>query len=205
MKKHLFLLSFALLLGFLAVWTFRLGPRKEMGEAQDAGQAGSYVPSMPAADVELAEGEPVPEQVAGGSESKILSLAGVEGPARDEEHRHSLGRWKARIAPSPLEWGEDARDLNFTLRMPDGQDLQLQFERMQIPGERQVIYSGRVEGSSYSQVIVSCYEDAVSGVIRLPSEGISWELRNGRDGSIELEKVDLEKLQDCSLCGVRER
>ncbi len=89
--------------------------------------------------------------------------------------------------------------------MPDGEDLHLQFDRAQMPGENQVIYSGQVEGSSYSQVIVSCYEYAVSGVIRLPAEGISWELRNGKDGSIEFEKVDLEKLRDCSLCGVRDR
>ncbi len=205
MKKLLCFLSFAAILVSLVLWQRSLDPQKDVWEERDIRSTHSDDSSTSVAHEDFAGRQPAPQQTAGHSDSRILSLAGLEGPTTDESHSHSLGRWKARMAPSPLEWGEDTRRLNFALKTPDGEDLHLRFDRAQMPGENQVIYSGKVEGSSFSQVIVSCYEDAVSGVIRLPSEGVSWELRNERGGFVEFEKVDLEKLRDCSLCGVRDR
>ncbi|MDQ8203403.1 hypothetical protein [Pelagicoccus sp. SDUM812003] len=117
----------------------------------------------------------------------------------DPRHPHQLGKWLVSIDPAPSKW--DAQT-SFTLSttLPDGSRHALRLRLIESSGPEKGTFSGAVIGSDSSQAILSYVRDSVAGVIRLPEQGISWEIRNHASGRQLFEKVDLQQLKPCAAC-----
>lgn len=123
----------------------------------------------------------------------------------EDGHEHHLGSWLGALEPSPADWdlppgALSGEGLRVDFDLPDGESVQLLFERAQGFGTRRAVYSGRLAGQTHSQALFSSVGTAVAGALRLPAQGVAWEIRNKGDGVQEFEKVDLSKLRTCSVC-----
>lgn len=170
----------------------------EIAAAESAGEA-----VVEGSELEASEPDAAP--VAAGSLSRAaepLKIEGLRLVGGGRGHGHQLGTWQGRLDPKPSEWESGNDGLRFALTMPDGEEHVLAFDKAEAFGPSRSIFGGEVEGSEFSEVIVTRVNDAASGVIRLPAEGVAWELRNRGDGELEFEKVDLAELKRCGQCQV---
>lgn len=139
------------------------------------------------------------------SERKVLEVGESRRVALGYGHTHRLGVWHGRLVPEPSTWNLQERSQPFALRLPDGNEYEVRLGRKGGDGVSRELFAGEVVGADESTVIISRYNSAVSGVVRLPYEGVAWELRNRGNGLIEWEKVDLSALSECTRCGVGEQ
>ncbi|MDQ8184726.1 hypothetical protein [Pelagicoccus sp. SDUM812002] len=119
-------------------------------------------------------------------------------------HPHNLGTWLGAFEPPPSQWEKlrtsQSEVISFNLRTPDGVDHEVAFGRFTKIGTSKGIYSGAIKGSPFSEAMISFVGDAIVGSMRLPGQGIGWEVRNQGSGVQKFEKVDLAKLPACAAC-----
>ncbi|MBD5780992.1 hypothetical protein IEN85_15940 [Pelagicoccus sp. NFK12] len=121
-----------------------------------------------------------------------------------DQHDHNLGTWLGSFEPHPRSWqnfaSAEAPTVKLKLSTPDGVSHQITFERYNKFGESKGIYSGSLKDQPFSDALISFVGEAVVGTLRIPSEGIAWEIRNRAPGVQAFEKVDLSKLPGCAAC-----
>jgi hypothetical protein len=134
------------------------------------------------------------------SEPIELAIDGLVEVNRPDGHDHRLGIWQGRLRPHPSRWNIGSEPMLFRLELPDGEMNSMRIDHVERVGETHVLFAGTIVGSEHSRVIFSLVNEALSGVVRLPNSGVSWELRHKGDRLLEWEKVDLNKLEKCGLC-----
>ena len=121
-----------------------------------------------------------------------------------EEHKHRLQYWKGRIDPPLPTWEAlgvlESEEAPLPFVLPDGTAMPVTIKRLERFGPNKGVFVGSVEGHPFAQALFSYVNDAVSGVLRLPDQGISWEIRNAGGGEQYFEEVDLNELGECGVC-----
>lgn len=135
-----------------------------------------------------------------GDIERVLKIEDMKELVARGSHSHSLGLWRGRFEPEVSQWGVDEEGSRLRLSLPDGESVVLNLRQVEQFGDEREILSGKVEGREHSQVIVTRVNESVSGVIRMPELGVSWELRNRAEGMLEWEKVNLSELGVCGVC-----
>lgn len=138
-------------------------------------------------------------------------VAGVEiatQEVNEDEHAHVLEHWRGKIDPPLRDW----RSLDLALgtgevkefALPNGTTLPMTFKRFESYGGAKGVYVGSVVGKPFAEVTLSYVRDSVVGAIRMPGDGVSWEIRNAGNGEQFFELVDLSTLGRCGVCQIKE-
>ncbi len=143
------------------------------------------------------------------SEPKLSAVFQVAGAERleiplDEAHKHRLQYWKGRIQPPVTTWEAlgalEAEGAVLDFALPDGTLVPLQFKKLERFADNKGVFIASVQGQPFAEAYFSYVNAAVSGVIRFPSAGVSWEVRNAGNGEQYFEQVDLNELGECGVC-----
>lgn len=134
----------------------------------------------------------------------VVEEAEAFEPLDRAEHAHRLQFWRGRISPPVPDWAAmglaEANGVSLSFALPDGDTIPVVFKRFERYGERKGVYIASIEGRPFAEAMFSYVNDAVSGVLRFPAQGVSWEIRNAGDGAQYFEQVDLSKLGECAAC-----
>ncbi len=151
----------------------------------------------------------VADSAAEAEEAGRSAVFGVLGAQRLElpsggAHSHVLQAWRGRIDPPVTTWEAlgalEAEGAALDFALPDGSQAPLLFKRVERFGAGKGVLVAKVEDRPFAEAYFSYVNAAVSGVVRFPDAGVSWEIRDAGDGGQVFEQVDLAALGECGVC-----
>lgn len=203
----------------LAIAFLRIGRQGEgaaaVEEGARAGELSHREPEAPAPPASVASRPPERDAALAGLGSAepaarepgavfVVEEAERFEPRDGAAHEHRLQYWRGRISPPVEDWAAmglaEANGVSLSFALPDGERVAVVFKRFERYDARKGVYIASVEGRPFAEAMFSYVNDAVSGVLRFPAQGVSWEIRNAGGGAQFFEQVDLSKLGACAVC-----
>lgn len=124
--------------------------------------------------------------------------------ASPDSHDHIMRQWRARLEPRLRELGEAYQrgelEGGFTMPLFDGEEARINVRRFDAMGPERGTFRGAVTGEVYSLAVFSYVGGVESGTIQIPSRGEVYRLRDGGDGYVRLEQIDVSALGECGVC-----
>ena len=153
--------------------------------------------------------EILPQTLAGPAANSSVVVQFVFDENRDVaqspgEHTHIIKEWKGQFSPSIQDLASRLGTENvsrlFKVRLPSGDELDIEISKNKQYSPTRGVFSGRVLGSEYSEAIFSYVNQAVSGSITLPQTGETIAIKNAGERFQYLAQVDASKLGSCGVC-----
>lgn len=182
----------------------RITSEAETPEASDASL--SEVPEKKVGSlVSNSSGGPIPFEVVSMSELEEVNLTNA-----GEQHSHKIREWKGRMEPSLASLKQllesEGEEGVLAISLPDSSQVQVTRMRYESYGANQGVYTGKILGDSFGEVVLSYVNQAVAGSIHDYRNDAVWEIRNAGDGRQYIAQVDVSALGECGVCkehGVR--
>lgn len=144
-------------------------------------------------------GGPIPFERLSMTELEEVNLSNA-----GDQHSHKIREWKGRMQPTlselkrKLESEGEEGVLVFSL--PDATQIQVTRIRFESFGANQGVFTGKILGDTFGEVVLSYVNQAVAGSIHDYRNDAVWEIRNAGDGSQYIAQIDVSALGECGVC-----
>lgn len=121
-----------------------------------------------------------------------------------DEHSHKIREWRGRIEPSLSALQEllasEGEDGVLAISLPDASQIQVTRMRYEGFGAKQGVFTGKILGDTFGEVVLSYVNQAVAGSIHDYRNDAVWEIRNAGEGRQYIAQVDVNALGECGVC-----
>ncbi|MBK1875571.1 hypothetical protein [Pelagicoccus mobilis] len=123
---------------------------------------------------------------------------------KQQQHHHLMQRWEGRIKPEVKNWRQlgyaNGTVLDFPL--PGQSPVSIQIGRLERFGPNKGVFVGNIKDHKLSNCLFSYVNDSTSGMIKIPTQRVSWEFYSNKEGGVTFDLIDLNSLAACTSCSV---
>lgn|GEM_PF-6630814 len=134
----------------------------------------------------------------------VTELEEVDLTDASDVHSHKIREWRGRIQPGLLELraqlAREGEDGVIAFNLPDATQIKATRLRYESYGSNQGVFTGKILGDRFGEIILSYVNQAVAGSIHDYRNDNVWEIRNAGDGRQYIAQVDVTALGECGVC-----
>lgn len=134
----------------------------------------------------------------------VSNLEEIDLSNATEVHSHKIREWRGRIQPAlpklRAKLESEGEDGVIAFSLPDATQINVTRLRYESFGLRQGVFTGKILGQRFGEVVLSYVNQAVAGSIHDYRNENVWEIRNAGSGQQYIAQVDVNALGECGVC-----